>query len=77
MPKIKPISGKKLVKILNELDFSILRISGSHFFMYHSQDGRRTTIPVHKNEEVAIGTLRKILSDIKLSVDEYHDLLKK
>lgn len=76
MPKIASISGKKLSKILKGLGFQIIRIKGSHYFFYHT-DGRRTTIPIHGNEDVAVGTLRAILDDIKISVQKYDELRKR
>jgi predicted RNA binding protein YcfA (HicA-like mRNA interferase family) len=33
-------------------------------------DGRGTTVPVHASRDVAKGTLRGILSDVGLSIDE-------
>ena len=73
MPKINPISGKNLSKILKRLDFEIVRVKGSHHFFYHL-DGRRTTVPIHRNEEVAIGTLKAILDDIEISVEEFNKM---
>jgi predicted RNA binding protein YcfA (HicA-like mRNA interferase family) len=73
MPKLNPISGKKLTKILKSLGFVIIRIKGSHHYFHHS-DGRSTTVPIHSNEDVAIGTLRAVLEDVKLSVEQYNKL---
>jgi predicted RNA binding protein YcfA (HicA-like mRNA interferase family) len=42
--------------------------------MRHS-DGRGTTVPVHQGRDVAKGTLRGILSDIGMSVEELRRLL--
>jgi predicted RNA binding protein YcfA (HicA-like mRNA interferase family) len=41
-------------------------------------DGRITTIPVHKNEPLSKGLLRKILreEDIEISVEHLHRLIK-
>ncbi len=73
MPKLNPISGKKLAKILKSLGFVVIRIKGSHHYFHHA-DGRCTTIPIHSNEDVAVGTMRAVLDDIKLSVEEYNKL---
>ena len=44
--------------------------------MKHS-DGRITTIPVHKNDSIPIGLMRKILrEDIKMTPEELKDHLK-
>jgi predicted RNA binding protein YcfA (HicA-like mRNA interferase family) len=38
-------------------------------------DGQGTTVPVHPGRDVAKGTLRGILDDTGLSVDELRELL--
>ena len=54
-----------------------MRINGSHHRLKHP-DGRITTIPVHKNEALPKGLLRKILrDDLEISVETLHKLIKK
>ncbi len=72
MPKLIPIKPKKLVKIILNLGFLERDAEGSHVFFFHS-DGRTTVIPIH-SKEISRGLLRKILNDIKVSVDEYERL---
>ena len=45
------LSGKDLIRLLKKMGFKILRIKGSHHILLH-EDGRMTTIPVHKNEDI-------------------------
>jgi len=47
MPQLPVLSGKEMVRILQNLEFTITRINGSHFRLKHA-DGRITTIPVHE-----------------------------
>jgi predicted RNA binding protein YcfA (HicA-like mRNA interferase family) len=61
-----------MVRFLQEQGFSIVRIRGSHHFMEHGE--HRTSVPVHANRPLKIGTLRSILRDIDLSPDEFHAL---
>jgi len=72
MPKLVPINPKKLIKILRNLNFEQRDAEGSHLFLKH-KDGRTTIIPVH-NKDISKGLLKKILNDIKISVDEYEKL---
>lgn len=74
MPRLVPIKPKELVKILLGLGFMQRDAEGSHVFFKHA-DGRTTVIPVHCRE-ISKGLLKKILNDIKLSVEEYDDLRK-
>ena len=73
MPKLSPISAKKIIVILEKLSFEKIHQKGSHVRMKHS-DGRRTTIPLHSGEKVGVGLLRKILRDIQISRSEFEKL---
>lgn len=65
------ISGKDMVRLLEKLGFELIRINGSHHRMRHV-DGRVTTIPVHKNEDLPKGLLRKIIrEDLQFEVDDF------
>ncbi len=69
------ISGKDLVRLLERMGFVVIRINGSHHRMKHP-DNRITTIPVHKNDSIPKGLLRKILrEDLKISVEEFKSWL--
>jgi predicted RNA binding protein YcfA (HicA-like mRNA interferase family) len=47
----------------------VARVAGSHHIMRHP-DGRGTTVPVHSNRDVAKGTLRGILSDVGMTIEQ-------
>ncbi len=69
------ISGKELIKILEKLGFKLVRINGSHHRLKHD-DGRVTTVPVHKNEDLPKGLLRKIIKeDLQISIEEFEKLV--
>jgi len=71
------ISGKDLVKLLEVIGFTVVRINGSHHRMKHN-DGRVTTVPVHKNEDIAKGLLRKIVrEDLKIDMEEFSEIYQK
>ena len=70
------ITGKELIKVLERIGFSIVRVNGSHHRLKHV-DGRVTTVPVHGNDDVPKGLLRKIIKeDLKLSIEEFENLLQ-
>ena len=74
MPPVPTVRGDRVVKALERAGFKVARIAGSHHILRHP-DGRGTTVPVHSGRDVAKGTLRGILADIGMSVDELRDLL--
>lgn len=71
--KLIPISGRELCKIVEKLGFMKVHQVGSHVRYVHS-DGRKTTIPVHGNEELGKGLMLEILKQIKISREEYEKL---
>jgi predicted RNA binding protein YcfA (HicA-like mRNA interferase family) len=76
MPPLPQISGKSLLAILLRTGFMLVRVRGSHHFLRH-EDGRVTCIPVHKNEDLPKGLLRKIIrEDLQLDVESFIRLLK-
>lgn len=66
MPKLSPIRGKDLIKILAKFGFQPVRQSGSHVRLIHP-DGRRTTVPTHPGDNVHQGLLKSILKDIGIT----------
>jgi predicted RNA binding protein YcfA (HicA-like mRNA interferase family) len=77
MHQIPVISGKDFIKFLQTLGFIVVRINGSHHRLKHP-DGRVTTVPVHKNEDIPKGLMHKIIrEDLDLELDEFLNLYKK
>ncbi len=77
MPQLPVISGKIFVKFLQNIGFIIVRVNGSHHRLKHP-DGRVTTVPVHKNQDLPKGLLRKIIrEDLQLEVNDFIGLWNK
>jgi len=77
MPQLPVISGKAFLKFLESIGFVVIRINGSHHRLKHA-DSRVTTIPVHKNQDLPIGLLRKIIrEDLELELDAFIELWQK
>lgn len=76
MPKLTPVSAKKMFKILQGLGFELIRVKGSHHFFLNHYSGKTTTVPFHAREDLSVGLIREILKDIELSVEEYDKLRK-
>ncbi len=77
MAKQLTVSGKELIRILSKEGFTVIRINGSHHRLKH-QDGRVTTVPVHKNDDLPKGLIRKIIrEDLKMELEDFNKLLSK
>jgi len=74
MSKLRVVSAKELEKLILRLGFTLIRQKGSHKFYKHS-DGRYTTIPHHRGEDISRPLIRAILRQIELDADEYIRLL--
>jgi len=73
--KLPVLTGKELIALLEKLGFMLIRVKGSHHRLKHL-DGRITTVPVHKNDPIAKGLLRKIIrEDIVLNLEEFNKLV--
>jgi predicted RNA binding protein YcfA (HicA-like mRNA interferase family) len=66
---IPSVPGGQVVKALERHGFYVARVAGSHHVIRHP-DGRGTTVPVHGGHVVAKGTLRGILNDVGLTIEE-------
>ena len=76
MPQLPVISGKNLIVFLELLGFKVVRINGSHHRLKHP-DGRITTVPVHKIEDLPRGLMRKIIrDDLGLEPDQFVKLYR-
>jgi len=76
MSQLPVITGKEFVKFLQTLGFVVVRVNGSHHRLKHPEE-RVTTIPVHKNENIPKGLMRKIIrEDLDLELDEFLNLYK-
>ena len=69
MGKIPVLKPREVVKMLEDLGFSEIRQRGSHKQFRH-EDGRFTTVPVHKGRDISPILLRKIAEDIRVPVEE-------
>ena len=74
MPRLRPVKPEKLIKVLEKLGFVWIRQSGSHAIFRHP-DGRWTTVPIHKRKDVGKGLVHKILNDIKLTLEEFEEMV--
>jgi predicted RNA binding protein YcfA (HicA-like mRNA interferase family) len=68
------VSGKEVVKALSKIGYSLHHQTGSHMILRHREPPhRRITLPNHK--EIANGTLRQVINDAGLTIDQFTDLL--
>jgi len=75
MPKLPVVSGKELVKAFSKIGYELNHQTGSHMILRNKNPPfRRLTIPNHP--EIAKGTLRVIIRQAGLTVEEFLKLLE-
>ncbi len=73
MSKLPVLSGKKCIKVLEKAAFYFKRQEGSHVTLRRDEPFCQLVIPLHK--ELDRGTLRAIIHQAGLSVNEFTKLL--
>jgi predicted RNA binding protein YcfA (HicA-like mRNA interferase family) len=73
MSKLPVVSGMECVRALTRIGFVVDRQRGSHIILVREEPRVTVSVPDHK--ELDRGTLRAIIRQAGLSVDEFVSLL--
>lgn len=74
MSKLPVVSGKKCIRLLGRVGFYSKRREGSHITLRRDEPFAQVVVPDHK--ELDRGTLRAIIRQAGLSVDEFIRLMR-
>lgn len=67
---MKSISGKKLCKSVEKKGWILKKITGSHHIYENPSENQILSIPVHRNQDLKLGTLKSIMKIAQLSEDD-------
>jgi predicted RNA binding protein YcfA (HicA-like mRNA interferase family) len=73
-PKLPAVRAKECARVAERLGFVLRRQRGSHAIYVRASDNARVVIPMH-GRELKRKTLRAIIQDLKISVDEFRQLM--
>ncbi|PJB49604.1 MAG: hypothetical protein CO103_04735 [Chloroflexi bacterium CG_4_9_14_3_um_filter_45_9] len=74
--RLPRITGKEVERALLRAGWYLHHSKGAHFYYKHLNfPGKRVTIPMHGGETLAPKTLKSILDQAGLSVEEFAKLL--
>jgi predicted RNA binding protein YcfA (HicA-like mRNA interferase family) len=73
MSKLPSISGSACVKALEKAGFRMMRQKGSHIIMRRDDPFAQAVVPNH--DEIDRGTLRSIIRQAGMTIDEFLELL--
>jgi len=75
MPKLRRISGQEAIRALERLGFVQVRQRGSHIVLKRQTPEGEVGCVVPLHRELAIGTLRGILRQARVTPDEFMENL--
>lgn len=73
MSRLPVVSGRQCVKALTKAGFVVARQRGSHIVLYRDEPPAQITVPDHR--ELDRGTLRSIIRQAGMTVDEFVALI--
>jgi predicted RNA binding protein YcfA (HicA-like mRNA interferase family) len=72
MSRLPVCSGREAVRAFQKIGYELDHQTGSHMILRHAS-GRRLTVPDHR--ELAKGTMRALIRDAGLTMEQYAALL--
>ena len=75
MPPLRDLTYREVTRRLRKLGFRFYRQGkGSHELWVRDTDGRVVPVPHHQGKSIRKGTVRAIIREVGVSVDEFLDL---
>jgi predicted RNA binding protein YcfA (HicA-like mRNA interferase family) len=69
--KLPVVSGDDVIRVLGKFGYVAVRQKGSHVRLRHPTDSTRAPVTVPQHKELATGTLRRILRDAQLEIEQF------
>ncbi|CUU03673.1 MAG: type II toxin-antitoxin system HicA family toxin [Fimbriimonadales bacterium] len=73
--RLPRVTAKEVIRVAVKVGFTFDRQKGSHAVYYRERDGARIVIPVHSGQILKPKTLKGIIEDMGLTVEEFRELL--
>ncbi len=67
---MKSVSGKRLSTIVEQKGWILQRITGSHHIYENPDTNQIISIPVHRNKDLKIGTLKALMKKAELTEED-------
>lgn len=71
MSRPPSIRAREFIRVAESIGFAFDRQRGSHAVYYRTSDQRRLVIPMHGTKDLKPGTLRGLIRDMGLTVEEF------
>jgi len=73
--QIPVVTARSVIKVAKKIGFKFDRQSGSHAVYIHEEKRLRIVIPVHKAKDIKPKTLKGIIDDMGITIDEFRELM--
>jgi predicted RNA binding protein YcfA (HicA-like mRNA interferase family) len=67
---LKAVSGKNICKLLENKDWTLKRVNGSHYIYAKLEISARISVPVHKNQSLKLGLQKHIMKIANIDESE-------
>jgi len=74
--RLPRVRGTEVIAALQRGGFQLSHIRGSHHYLRKPETPGLVVVPIHGGKDLPVGTLRSILRQAGLSVDEFVRLLE-
>ncbi len=74
-PKLPAVTARQVASVAQRLGFELRRQRGSHAVYVRASDHARVVISMHGGTILKPKTLRGIIEDLQLTVDEFRNML--
>ena len=74
-PRLPAVTAKEVARVAQKLGFEFRRQTGSHAIYVRKQDGARVVIPMHAGVTLKPKTLRGIIQDLRITVEQFRQML--
>jgi len=75
MSNVPSVSGPRAIEAFCQVGFEVVRITGSHRILKKPGHQATLSVPVHGNQALKTGTLRGLIRNSGLSVEQFVALL--
>ncbi len=76
MPRLPVVSGDEAIRAFQRAGYAFDRQRGSHVVLWHPQRKHGLAVPVHGSRPLPPGTLRALVRQADLTVEEFVRLLR-
>jgi len=73
--RLPRVTGREVMKALIKSGFTEIRVRGSHHYLYHRDRDSIITVPIHSGRILAPKTLKSIMVQASMSIDDLRELL--